>query len=237
MSYLLSAEALPQFNALLAQKTAKERIEWVVAHQAEHNIGPAILSSSFGIQAAVTLHLVTQIIPNIPVVLIDTGYLFPETYRFIDRLHAQLNLNLKVYRADLSPAWQEARYGKRYEQDLAGLEAYNLENKVLPMRRALTDLNADIWFTGLRRVQSSTRTHLDILSITQPVGSTTTILKCAPIVDWSEQRVYEYLQKNGLSYHPLWEEGYVSLGDTHSTRKLLEGMTEEDTRFNGLKRE
>ena len=81
-----------------------------------------MLTSSFGAQAAVSLHLVTRINPDIPVVLVDTGYLFPETYRFIDDLTARLKINLKVYRAELSPAWQEARYGQRWNQGLEGLE-------------------------------------------------------------------------------------------------------------------
>ncbi len=61
-------------------------------------------SSSFGIQAAVSLHLVNQVCPGIPVILTDTGYLFPETYQFIDELTDKLKLNLKVYRAEQSPA-------------------------------------------------------------------------------------------------------------------------------------
>src|SRR5690606_12224952 len=110
-----------------------------------------ILSSSFGAQAAVTLHLVSRAKPDIPVVLIDTGYLFPETYRFIDELTERLELNLVVYRAPVSPAWQEARHGKRWEQGAAGIAAYNDEAKVEPMKRALRELEAGTWFAGLRR--------------------------------------------------------------------------------------
>ena len=76
--------------------------------------GNHVLSSSFGAQAAVSLHLATQVYPDIPVVLVDTGYLFPETYRFVDELTERLKLNLKIYRSELSPAWQEARFGQRW---------------------------------------------------------------------------------------------------------------------------
>ncbi|MCV5991409.1 phosphoadenosine phosphosulfate reductase family protein, partial [Escherichia coli] len=78
------------------------------------------VSSSFGIQAAVMLHLVTRAKADIPVILTDTGYLFAETYRFIDELTDALNLNLKVYRAKESANWQEARYGKLWEQGVEG---------------------------------------------------------------------------------------------------------------------
>ncbi|VED06902.1 phosphoadenosine phosphosulfate reductase [Escherichia coli] len=82
-----------------------------------------------------SLHLVNQIHPDIPVILTDTGYLFPETYRFIDELTDKLKLNLKVYRATESAAWQEARYGKLWEQGVEGIEKYNDINKVEPMNR------------------------------------------------------------------------------------------------------
>ncbi|MGF2004860.1 phosphoadenosine phosphosulfate reductase family protein, partial [Lactococcus lactis] len=82
----------------------------------EHLPGEYVLSSSFGAQAAVMLHLVNEVVPGIPVILIDTGYLFPETYRFIDELTVRLRLNLKTYRSDASPAWQESRYGKLWDK-------------------------------------------------------------------------------------------------------------------------
>src|ERR1700741_3087518 len=104
---------------------AYERVEWAL----ETLPGNHVLTSSFGAQAAVSLHLVTQVSPSIPVLLVDTGYLFPETYRFSDELTARMKLNLKVYRAPRSPAWQEARHGQRWNQGLEGLAAYNQENK------------------------------------------------------------------------------------------------------------
>jgi phosphoadenosine phosphosulfate reductase len=128
-----------------------------VAWALENLPGDYVLSSSFGIQAAVSLHLVNQIRPDIPVILTDTGYLFPETYQFIDELTDKLKLNLKVYRAKESAAWQEARYGKLWEQGVEGIEKYNEINKVEPMNRALKELNAQTWFAGLRREQSGSR--------------------------------------------------------------------------------
>lgn len=93
-------------------------------------------------------------------ILTDTGYLFPETYQFIDELTDKLKLNLQVYRAKESAAWQEARYGKLWEQGVEGIEKYNDINKVEPMNRALKELNAQTWFAGLRREQSGSRAHL-----------------------------------------------------------------------------
>ena len=160
-----------------------------------------------------------------------TGYLFPETYRFIDELTDKLKLNLKVYRATESAAWQEARYGKLWEQGVEGIEKYNDINKVEPMNRALKELNVQTWFAGLRREQSGSRANLPVLAIQRGV------FKVLPIIDWDNRTIYQYLQKHGLKYHPLWDEGYLSVGDTHTTRKWEPGMAEEETRFFGLKRE
>jgi phosphoadenosine phosphosulfate reductase len=179
----------------------------------------------------VMLHLVTQVRPDIPVVVTDTGYLFPETYRFIDELTERLHLNLKVYRADLSPAWQEARFGKLWEQGVDGLERYNKINKVEPMARALNQLNARTWFSGLRREQAGSRRELPVLAVQR--GR----YKFLPVIDWTNKDVHYYLKEFDLPYHPLWEEGYVSVGDVHSTTKWTPGMSEEETRFFGLKRE
>ncbi|MCO7190725.1 MULTISPECIES: phosphoadenylyl-sulfate reductase [unclassified Pseudoalteromonas] len=214
-------------NGMLAEKSVEERVIWALENLPDN----PILSSSFGIQAAVMLHLVTRQRPDIPVVLTDTGYLFPETYRFIDELTEQLNLNLKVYRATQGPAWQEAKFGKLWEQGEEGIKRYNTLNKVEPMTRALNELQAGTWFSGLRRQQSSTRADKQILEISRGT------VKVYPIIDWHNRDVYQYLTKHGLSYHPLWEQGYVSMGDVHTTRKLEPGMSEEETRFFGLNRE
>lgn len=221
------AAALAVVNGQLEQLSAQERVSWAL----ENLPGDYVLSSSFGIQAAVSLHLVTQQRPDIPVILTDTGYLFPETYQFIDALTEQLKLNLQVFRAAESPAWQEARYGKLWEQGVEGIERYNQLNKVEPMNRALSELKAKTWFAGLRREQSGSRGELPVLAIQRGV------FKFLPIIDWDNRTVYQYLKENGLSYHPLWDQGYLSVGDTHTTRKWEPGMSEEETRFFGLKRE
>lgn len=218
---------LAELNRYLAKLDAEDRVSWALANLPD-NMG---VSSSFGIQAAVMLSLLSSQREDIPVILTDTGYLFAETYRFIDELTERLSLNLKVYRADKGPQWQEAVYGKLWEQGLDGLEQYNRMNKVEPMKRALAELSVGTWFAGLRREQASTRNELAVLSIVS--GR----YKFLPIVDWSNKRVHEYLTEHKLPYHPLWEKGYVSVGDTHSSRPLTLGMSEEETRFNGLKRE
>jgi phosphoadenosine phosphosulfate reductase len=183
--------ALEHCNRKFAALKADQRIEWAL----EHLPGNHVLTSSFGAQAAVSLHLATQISPNIPVLLIDTGYLFPETYRFIDELTERLKINLQVFRADRSPGWQEARHGQRWNQGLEGLDAYNQENKVEPMRRALRELGVSTWFAGLRRNQAETRKQIPYL---EWAGGR---WKVHPIAEWTDRDVHRYLTKHQLSRH------------------------------------
>ncbi|RJG47582.1 phosphoadenylyl-sulfate reductase [Motilimonas pumila] len=218
---------LSVINEELEQMSPVERIQWAF----ENLEGEFALSSSFGIQSAVSLHMMSQCKADIPVILTDTGYLFSETYQFIDELTERLGLNLKVYRATTSAAWQEARYGKLWEQGVDGLTKYNQINKVEPMKRALKELKVKTWFSGLRRTQSSSRGNLPILSIQNGC------FKFLPIIDWSNKDVHYYLQEHNLPYHPLWDQGYVSVGDVQTSRPLELGESEEDTRFFGLKRE
>jgi len=214
-------------NADLEQMTAEERVTWALTHLP----GKHALSSSFGAQAAVSLHMVTRQAPGLPVILVDTGYFFPETYRFIDELAVRLELNLKIYQPQMSPAWLEARYGRLWEQGVEGIERYNDLRKTEPMRRALTELGISAWFAGLRRDQSQSRRNI------KPLEWRDGRWKVLPILDWSDRDVFEYLTRHDLPYHPLWEQGYVSIGDWHTTRTLAEAGDVEATRFFGLKRE
>ncbi len=219
--------ALNDLNHWLQTQSAGDRIAWAVATLPDQHA----LSSSFGAQSAAVLHLVTRSQPDIPVILIDTGYLFAETYRFADELTGRLGLNLKVYRPAIGVAWMEARLGRLWEQGLDGLEHYNRLRKVEPMQRALNEIGARTWIAGLRRTQTAERGSIEFLELRDGRW------KFHPIADWSDRDVWNYLHDNRLPYHPLCERGYISIGDVHTTRPWEPGMREEDTRFFGLKRE
>ncbi len=219
--------ALDHCNTTFAKLSVQERVRWSL----ENLPGKHIVSSSFGAHAAVSLHLLTQIQPDIPVVLIDTGYLFPETYRFVDHLTEKLDLNLQVFQANESPHRQEARYGERWNMGPEALEAYNQQVKVEPMKRALAELGVGTWFAGLRRSQSVGRQDTPFLEWSSERW------KVHPIADWSDRDVHRYLTRHNLPYHPLWEHGYVSIGDYHTTRSIHEVSEKEQLRFFGIKRE
>jgi len=220
---------LSELNQRLANASAETLVEW-----ADKTFGAGlILSTSFGIQSAVMLHLVTQIIPKIPVVWIDTGYLPADTYLFAETLTQRLHLNLKVYQSPLSPARMEALHGRLWEQkELEALNRYDQIRKVEPMQRALQELKATAWLTGLRRDQTRFRQTLD------PVNQDKGFYKILPILHWDSKRVYEYLMAYDLPYHPYFDQGYLTVGDWHSSRPLLAmDEHERDTRFQGMKQE
>ncbi len=219
---------LNEVNQQLAQAEALEVIRW--GHQ---QFGKGlVLSSSFGVQAAVMLHLATTVVPDIPVIFIDTGYLHPETYQFADALSKRLNLNLRVYQSDFSPARMEALHGKLWELDTPeALNQYDRLRKVEPMQRALRELGASAWLAGLRKGQTE---HRNQLRIVEKQGN---LFKLHPILNWTSKQVHEYLKLHDLPYHPLRDHGYASIGDWHSTRPITDTEHERSGRFRGLKQE
>jgi phosphoadenosine phosphosulfate reductase len=207
-------------NAELEGLEAHERIAWA----AEHFKDGLVMSSSFGLQSAVLLHLANKVVPGILVVFIDTGYLFKETYNYAERLEKELDLNLKIYTSPITPARHEALRGQLWKQGPKSFEEYGLVRKVEPMNRAVKELGAKLWLTGLRRQQSSTRSELTI------VERQNKMLKLHPIVDWNDGDVDMHLKANDLPQHPLKIKGYVTVGDTHSTRIPTEGESREAAR-------
>lgn len=225
--FAADADAASRINEWLASVDAATRVHWALKNLP----GPYALSSSFGAQAAVSLHLITQADPGIPVLVIDTGYLFPETYQFIKQLEQQLELNIQSFASPQTVDEFEGQYGKLWEAGREGLDKYLELRKVEPMRRGLATLGTATWFAGLRRSQAASRVSLNPLEVRD--GR----FKVHPIFDWSDRDVYLYLKAHSLPYHPLWDKGYVSIGDWHSTKALHEVESADELRFSGLKRE
>jgi phosphoadenosine phosphosulfate reductase len=193
-------------NALLAPLPARQRIEWALENlPASH-----ALTSSFGAQAAVALHLVTTSSPGIPVIFVDTGDLLPETYRFVDTLTARLGLNLRVFSSALSLAWQESRYGRRWLQGIDGLTAYNRDNKLEPIERALRQLSVGTCFAGLRHSRPARRIGAAIIDRTDGER-----FNVNPIADWSDRDIHQYLTQHDLPNHSLWEKGLIQATAAH----------------------
>jgi len=191
------------------------------------------MTTSFGIYSALMLHLVTQVKPDIPVIWVDTGYLFPETYKFAQKLTKGFRLNLRVYQSPLSPARMEAIQGRLWaEKTEEALDRYHLIRKIEPLQRAFKELGITAWLAGLRAEQTDYRSTLD--RIHQIDGR----YRLLPILEWNSKRVEDYIERHNLPEHPLREKGYVSVGDWHSSRPLsAKDDTGRETRFQGMKQE
>jgi phosphoadenosine phosphosulfate reductase len=218
---------LDRENRAFGTSTPEELIEWASAKYA----GALIASTSFGATSAVMLHLIHRIAPRTPIVCVDTGYLFPETYQFAEALIKRLHLQVHFYSAPMSAARQEALYGKLWEQGEEGVKRYLQINKVEPMQRALEDLGAKAWMAGLRSEQTEHRAGLR--RIDRQDGR----IKLHPILHWTLQEVDVYMKDNDLPYHPMFDEGYRSIGDHHSTIPTTADMDPRDGRILGQTRE
>ncbi len=193
--------------------------------------GKLVASTSFGIQSSVMLHLMSRHIPQVPIIFIDTGYLFPETYRYLETLKKRLKMNLHVYMPNYSAARMDALWGHASEEGKLEESRYANITKIEPMSRALEEFDAGVWISGVRRSQSSSR------SKKQFIEKQNKITKVYPILDWSEKSINQYMQDHDLPVHPLKHKGYVTAGDVHNTKPLHEVSSAEETRFKGEKYE
>jgi len=214
-------------NSELEGLSAEEVIRWTVSQY-----GPrAVASTSFGAHSAVMLHLISRVSPSTPVVFIDTGYLFPETYRFAEQLRERFQLNLHVYTPQMTGARLEALEGKLWEQADDGVERYLFLHKVEPMQRALEDLQCVAWLAGVRKEQTDHRGSLPRVAVQD--GR----LKVHPILGWSTDEVEAYMAAHQLPLHPLYHDGYRSVGDWHSTLPTTPDMDPRAGRMLGKKQE
>ncbi|MFW2390280.1 MAG: phosphoadenylyl-sulfate reductase [Polyangiales bacterium] len=218
---------LEEENRAVGTSTPEELIDWALNRYGEK----LVASTSFGATSAVMLHLVHKVAPRTPIICVDTGYLFPETYLFAKDLVERLDLDVRFYSAEMSPARQEALYGKLWEQGDEGVERYLQINKVEPMQRAIRELDAAAWMAGLRAEQTTHRAGL------RRVDRQNGRIKLHPILNWTGEEMTAYMERHDLPYHPMVEQGYRSIGDHHSTIPTTADMDPRDGRILGKTRE
>lgn len=159
----------------------------------KHNDG-IVVSTNFGPNSAVILHLVTRVYPNIPVVWVDTGYLSKETYIHAEQLSKLLNLNLHVFQPSMSRARMEAVYGNLWETDE---KEFGRLRKVEPMKRALNELNVKASIVGLRRSQLGNSAR----SVSRVSKDGNERYRVLPIFDWCDADMLKYVEDYGLPLH------------------------------------
>ncbi len=193
--------------------------------------GPACVTSSFQTDCMVLVHMVTRQRPDIPVLFLDTGYHFAETYEYRDRMAAEWKLNLVNLIPRLTVPEQERQFGILYQSApdrCCGMR------KVEPLFAGLAAY--DVWFTALRREQSPTRANLKTVDgFALPGGKALT--KVSPLADWTARDVWAYLREHGIPPLPLYDHGFTSIGCEPCTTVPLDPDNPRSGRWAGQKLE
>jgi phosphoadenosine phosphosulfate reductase len=214
---------MPDMQLIESAETlsAEELLEAILAQTPS---APACLTCSFQAEDMIVLSLLRQRLPDIPVLFLETGYHFAETYRFRDQLTANWKLNLVNVAPQTSVQQQEAQFGLLYQSEPA--KCCQLR-KVEPL---------ELWFTGLRREQSPTRRNLKKVEH-HKLPSGKTLLKISLLADWTWARVWEFTGKQHLAYLPQYDRGYLSIGCEPCTAIPASGADARSGRWGGKKLE
>jgi phosphoadenosine phosphosulfate reductase len=191
----------------------------------------ACLTSSFQAEDMAVAHLLRKRIPDVPVLFLETGYHFAETYEYRDRMTKEWSLNLVNVLPEQTVPEQESAFGILYHSDPT--RCCQLR-KVEPLMRSLEPF--DVWFTGLRREQSPTRKNLKKVELHRlPTGKT--LWKVSLLADWKWEQVWNYGNANGIPHLPQYDEGYLSIGCEPCTALPADPNNPRSGRWGGTKLE
>jgi phosphoadenosine phosphosulfate reductase len=197
----------------------------------QHAESPVCLTCSFQAEDMIVLSLLRSRIPNVPVLFLETGYHFSDTYKFRDRIAKEWKLNLVNVLPKRTVAQQESDFGILYREDPA--KCCQLR-KVEPLMESLEPF--ELWFTGLRREQSPTRKNLKKVE-QHRLPSGKTLVKVSLLADWTWAQVWEYTGKHGLDYLPQYDQGYLSIGCEPCTAIPVDPANPRSGRWSGKKLE
>lgn len=189
------------------------------------------VTSSFQADCVALVQMIAAEAPGIPVLFLDTGYHFDETYAYRDEIAQRLNLNIVNVMPKLTVPQQESQFGILYESApdrCCGMR------KVEPLFAAVE--NYDTWFTALRREQSPTRANLQHAEeFHLPSGKV--IHKVSPLAAWTMRDVWAYVKSQGLPFLPLYDQGYTSVGCKPCTAPPADPENPRSGRWGGRKLE
>jgi phosphoadenosine phosphosulfate reductase len=190
--------------------------------------GQVFLTTAWQRNGMVLVEMISRLAPDTPVLFVDTGYHFPETLEYSAEMTRRFGLNLITCRPLKTREAFEAEFGARlHDRDP---DTCCKHNKVEPLDREIARLGRRVWLTALRRDQSETRGATPILQRRKDG-----LLKVAPMVKWTNQKVWQYLKARGIPDHPLYDKGYASIGcaPESCTRPVAPGDDERAGRWAG----
>jgi len=202
----------------IAQEKTEQTIAWL--QQADSGFSPKVLfASSFGAEDIVLLDLISKHAPTIGVITLDTGRLFPETYQLMDRCRDHFNLPIRVLFPDAAEVETMVAEGgvNLFYHALAARKQCCAVRKLHPLRKALAQ--ADAWITGVRREQAESRAEMQPVEDDASFG----LRKFNPLIEWSEQEVWDHIHRYDLPYNPLHDQFFPSIGCAPCTRSVTAG--------------
>ena len=223
-------ESIDETSKYLEKLAAQDQLQW--AHEKFDE--KFVLTTSFGIQSSVLLHMtvVLNSTQKPKVIWIDTGYLPKETYIYAEQLTKLFGLDLVVAQSKISPARMEALNGRLWETGVQkDLEKYHQIRKVEPLEKTLSNLNVHCWASGVRKGQTKNRKSMSNIDYIRDR------LTLRPLLNWTKKDIFYYMEKNNLPQHPLFEKGYSTVGDWHSSEAENSNSSGRSTRFGGLSEE
>jgi len=195
---------LPALNSMFESSDPARIVDWAAAQFGDD----LVMTSSFGAESALLLHMATGVLPAIKIIMIDTGYLFPETWQHMEALRRKLNLNVWVYRTKNDPiAWLH-HAGEENANWRNDVDACCAANKNEPMERAMKELAPRAWLRGIRRNQAESRKGVKFIEWSDRYNCHA----ISPLLNWSGREIHGYMKKHDLPFHPLYEKGYLSIG-------------------------
>jgi phosphoadenosine phosphosulfate reductase len=190
-----------------------------------------VLTNSFQAEDMVVLHIARQLVPDLPVVFLETGYHFAEIYEYRDRMAREWKLNLINVLPEITVAEQESQFGILNQTDASRCCGIR---KVKPLFDALESYA--LWFTGLRREQAKSRASLhEVDNFTLPSGKT--IRKISPLTEWTAKDVWAYAGRHEIPLIHLYDKGYTSIGCEPCTSFPTDPNDPRSGRWGGQKQE
>ena len=221
---------LEKFNEELINLSSLEILEWAL-QRFGNNLA---FTTSFGIQSSVLLHLIqsSSLKNEVKIFWIDTGYLPKETYLYANTLINKLSLNITILQSEISPAHMEAIYGKLWESNrVEDINKYHQIRKVDPLDNALKKYSINCWGSGVRAQQTTNRGKMKFIELIRDT------LSIRPLLGWSQKDIFYYMKEKNLPQHPLFMQGYSTVGDWHSSSAESSNTKGRSTRFGGVKQE
>jgi phosphoadenosine phosphosulfate reductase len=197
----------PTIAEIAEESTPEEIVAWTLRRFAGRNL---VVTTSFGMEGCALIDMVARHGLEVPVVYLDTMFLFPETYALRDRMVARYpNLRFENRGTTLTPGAQAERFGPElWRRDPDRCCALR---KVEPMRQALAGV--EVWVTGLMRSQGGERAAIRELQWNEAYQ----LIQINPLAGWDRRRVWDYVLAHDVPYNELHERGYPTLGCTHCT--------------------